>query len=130
MLLVAKDLLGKAVFAHVVPQKGVDQAQYSVDALVKDIAWLGYTRVSLRFGNEPAMLQLFGHALTEARLQIDSLDQLQFEHPNTYDPAENGEIEITAKQITWILRTDKLDLDQRIEREIPLDHPVMTWLVE
>ena len=47
-ILVAKDSLGKAVFAHVVPQKGVDPAHYSVDALVQDIAWLGYTRLSLR----------------------------------------------------------------------------------
>ena len=39
-LLVAKDSLGKAVFAYVVPQHGVDPAHYSVDALVKDIAWL------------------------------------------------------------------------------------------
>ena len=82
-LLVAKDSLGKAVFAHVVPQKGVDPAHYSVDALIKDIAWLGYTRLSLRSDNEPAILQLLKHALTEARLQIENLDQLQEEHPNT-----------------------------------------------
>ena len=45
--LVAKDSLGKAVFAHGVLQKGVDPAHYAVDALVRDIAWLGYTRLSL-----------------------------------------------------------------------------------
>ena len=75
-------------------------------------------------------MQLFKHALTEARLQIENLDQLQEEHPNTYDPAANGEIEATVKQVTGILRTNELDLERRIEREIPLDHPVMTWLVE
>ena len=40
-LLVAKDTRGKAIFAHVIPQKGVDQDHYSVDVLVKDILWLG-----------------------------------------------------------------------------------------
>ena len=55
-LLVAKDSLGKAVFAHVVPQKGVDPAHYHVDALIRDVAWLGYTRLSLRSDNEPAIL--------------------------------------------------------------------------
>ena len=76
-LLVAKDSLGKAAFAHVVPQKGVDPAHYSVDALVKDIAWLGYTRLSLRSDNEPAILQLLRHALIKARLQIENFEQLQ-----------------------------------------------------
>ena len=42
-LLVAKDSLGNAIFVHVVPPKGVDPAHYSVDALIQDIAWLGYT---------------------------------------------------------------------------------------
>ena len=79
-LLVAKDSLGKAAFAHVGLQKGVDPAHYSVDALIKDIAWLGYTRSSLRSDNELAILQLFKHALTEARLQIETLEQLHEEH--------------------------------------------------
>ena len=35
-----------------------------------------------------------------------------------------------VKQITGIIRTNKLDVEQRIQREIPVDHPVMTWLVE
>ena len=56
-ILVAKDSLGKAVFAHVVLQKGVDARLYSVDALVQDIAWPGYTRLSLRSDNEPAILR-------------------------------------------------------------------------
>ena len=41
-LLVAKDTRGKAVFAHVIPQKGVDEDHYAVDVLVKDVLWLGF----------------------------------------------------------------------------------------
>ena len=130
MLVVAKDALNKGVFAHVVSQKDVDPTHYSVDALVKDIAWLGYRRLSLRSDNEPAILQLLRHALTEARLQIEQLEQLVEEHPNTYDSAANGEVEAKVKQITGILRTNKLDFEKRIEREIPFDHPIMTWLAE
>ena len=129
-ILVAKDSLGKAVFAHVVLQKGVDPAHYAVDALVKDVAWLGYTRFSLRSDNEPAILLLLKHALTEPRFQIEQLKQVVQEHPNAYDHAANGETESTVKQVTGILRTNKLDLELRIQREIPLEHPVMTWLVE
>ena len=36
-ILVAKDLKGKAVFGHVVPQKGIDKDHFAVDALIKDL---------------------------------------------------------------------------------------------
>ena len=41
-VLVAQCQATKCVFSHVVPQKGVDQDNFAVDALVKDIKWLGY----------------------------------------------------------------------------------------
>ena len=100
------------------PQKGVDPAHYSVDALIQDVAWLGYTRLSLRSHNEPAILLLLKHALTEARYQIEQLEQVVQEHPNANDHAANGEIEATVNQITGIIRTNKLDGKQRIQREI------------
>ena len=70
-ILVAKDSLGKAVFTHVVPQKGVDADHYAVDVLMEDIGWLGYTALSLRSDNEPAILKLLRHAVTEARIRVD-----------------------------------------------------------
>ena len=41
IILVAKDL-GIAIFANVVPQKGIDQEHSVLDLLVEDIQWLGY----------------------------------------------------------------------------------------
>jgi hypothetical protein len=87
-LLIAKDARGKAVFAHVIPQKGVDQDHYSVDVLVKDVLWLGFREVFLKSDNEPATLKLLEHALTELMLDT-KLDQVAQEHPNTHDPAGN-----------------------------------------
>ncbi len=111
-ILVAKDSRGKATFMHVVPQKGVDQDHYAVDALVADVKWLGFQRVSLRSDNERAIVKLLQHALTEARFTIEGMDQAVEEHPNTYDSAGNGEIEATAKQLTGILRSNKFDLER------------------
>ena len=85
VILVAKDLMGKACFAHVVLQKGVDQDHFVVDVLVEDIQWLGYQTISLRSDNEPAILNLLRHALTEARLKVKELVQIQEEHPSVYD---------------------------------------------
>ena len=74
-LLVAKDIRGKAVFAHVIPQKGVDQDHYSVDAPVKDVQRLGYREVFLKSDNERAILKLLEHALTEIRMHARPVQQ-------------------------------------------------------
>jgi hypothetical protein len=109
-ILIAKDTRGKAVFSHVIPQKGVDQDHYSVDVLVKDVQWLGFREVFLKSDNEPAILKLLEHALTEIRMDV-KMDQVAQEHPNVYDPAGNGDVEATVKQLQGVLRTNKRDLD-------------------
>ena len=128
-ILIAKDTRGKAVFAHVIPQKGVDADHYSVDVLVKDVLWLGFREVFLKSDNEPAILKLLEHALTELRLDA-KLDQLAQEHPNVYDPSGNGEVEATVKQFQGILRTNKRDLEKRMGAKLPVEHPLFSWLVE
>ena len=44
-VLVAKDTRSKSVFAFAVPQKGIDQKRFAVDAIVESVLWLGYSRV-------------------------------------------------------------------------------------
>ena len=39
-------------------QKGVERHHFAVYILMKDIGWLGYTAISLRSDNEPAILKL------------------------------------------------------------------------
>ena len=80
-ILVAKDLKGKAVFGHVVPQKGIDKDHFAVDALIKDLKWLGYKKLGLRPDNEPAIIKLLEHSLTEARMEVVGLEQIYQEHP-------------------------------------------------
>ena len=129
-ILVAKDTMGKAVFAHVVPQKGIDLEHYAVDVLMKDINWLGYKKISLRSDNEKAIVKLLQHALTEARFEVPDLEQVIEEHPNVYDSSGNGDVESAVKSVTGVLRTNKLDMEQRIGMRIPQSHPLFSWLVE
>ena len=98
------------MFGHVVPQKGVDPHHFAVDILMKDIGWLGYTAISLRSDNEPAIFKLLRHAVTEARINVESVEQVLEEHPNPYDHAGNGEIEAAVKQFAGIIRTNKLEI--------------------
>ena len=46
-ILVVKDGKTKCLFAHGVPVKGVDPKRYVVDEVVKDVLWLGHSRVIL-----------------------------------------------------------------------------------
>ena len=57
-VLVAKCSATQCLFAHVVPQKGVDDEGYVVEQLKKDIAWLGHAKVVIRSDNEPAILRM------------------------------------------------------------------------
>ena len=43
-VLVVRCHKSKALFAHPVPQKGLDEKGYAIECMVKDIVWLGYPR--------------------------------------------------------------------------------------
>ena len=128
-ILIAKDTRGRAVFSHVIPQKGVDQDHYSVDVLVKDVLWLGFREVFLKSDNEPAILKLLEHALTELRRDT-KMDQLAQEHPNVYDPSGNGGVEATVKQFQGTFRPNKRDFETIMGATLPVAHPLFSWLVE
>ena len=129
-ILVAKESRGKSIFAHVVPQKGLDMDHYAVELLLQDLKWIGYQQISRRSDNERSILRLLEHAVTEARIELKGLDQVLEEHPNTYDSSGNGEIEVAAKSLTGILRTNKLGVEKRVGKTIPQVHPLFSWLVE
>ena len=50
--------MSRAVFAHAVPKKGVDEKRCSVNAVVDDVLWLGYAKVILKSDNELAIVKL------------------------------------------------------------------------
>ena len=58
------------------------------------------------------------------------IDQIFNEHPARYDSAGNGEVENAIRRFTGLLRTLKLCLEKRLQRRIPSEHKLMSWLVE
>ena len=79
-VLVAKGCRGKAVFAHVVLQKG-SEARYACDCFVEDIKWLGYCSLASRNDSEKAILAPFNATLKGLRLECGDLEKLQETHP-------------------------------------------------
>ena len=56
----------------------------------------GYTRVTLKSDNEPAIVKLLTEALRE--LRISGLEQVLEEHPPEYDPQSNGTAEKAVQE--------------------------------
>ena len=48
----------KAIFAHVVPCKGADKEGLVTDMIIRNVEWLGQTRLILKADNEPALQAL------------------------------------------------------------------------
>ena len=89
-ILVAHCQKTKCVFAHVVPQKGIDADRYAVDRLVRDIQWLGHPRIILKTDNEKAIVKLLTEVLKS--LRVAPVEQATQQHPAAYDPNSNGTI--------------------------------------
>ena len=126
-ILVIRDSRSKALFAHVVPVKGIDEKGFAVNALVEDIKWLGYSSVTLKSDNEPAIVKLLTEALRE--LRINGLSQILEEHSPEYDPQANGSAEVGVKLVKGHFRCLRSSLEEHLGHRIPVRHPLMTWLV-
>ena len=62
-----KGSMSQFVFAHVVPQKGVDEKRFAADSLVEDVRTLGYNHIVLTSDKEPAIKRLLEEPLKESR---------------------------------------------------------------
>ena len=76
------------MFAHVVPSKGIDEKGFAVDWLVQDVQGLGYSKVTLKSDNAPAIAKLLSEALRD--LRIHGLEQTMEEHLPEYDHGQMG----------------------------------------
>ena len=129
-ILVVKDSKSRSIFGHVVKRKGVEEDGYSVKRLKEDLEWLGYTKVILKSDGERAIVRLLRETLRAMKTSVVEMEQIAHEHPPPYDSRANGSVENACRQLKGQLRTLTLGLEQRIQKRIPPEHPIMSWLVE
>ena len=122
-----KDTRSKSVFAFAVPQKGIDQKRFAVDAFVESVLWFGYGRVILKSDNAPSIINLLQEAMRA--LKVKGIDQASEEHPPPYDPQANEAVEASVKQVQARLKTLKRCLERRIGKRIPHTHPITACVV-
>ena len=92
-ILVAREIVTRCTFAHVVKCKGVDDDRFSVDCLVRDVEWMGFARLMLRSDDEPAIVALLREALKSISVDVPAIEQIAEEHPPEHDPQANGAVE-------------------------------------
>ena len=128
--LIVKCRQSKAVFAHAVPCKGLDENGYVVQLITDDVKWLGHVRLVLKSDGENAITALVEESLKAIRIQVENLEQITTERPPPYDSQSNGATENAVRNLRGHFRTMRLDLESRLERKIPVDHALMHWMVE
>ena len=52
------------------------------------------------------------------------------EHPAPYDSKANGAVENAVEQVQGLARTFEIALEWAIGKSVPLEHPVIVWMVE
>ena len=119
----------KAVFAHVVPCKGVDEDDYVANVVIKDLEWLGHTAMILKADNERALQALVTRVIRIATAKCQTLEQVAKEHPARYDSQSNGLVEVGVMLVRGFFRTLKLCFESRIEKRVPEDHAIVPWLL-
>ncbi len=128
--LVVRCFATKVVLAHVVPYKGVGEDDTVAEMVVEDIAWLGHTRVIVKADGEPALQSLIRRVLEIAKVDCKDLEQLSKEDPAAYDSQSNGGTEVGVRMIRGLFRSIKLCLEERLNKFIPIDHPVVGWMLQ
>lgn len=120
----------RVIFAHVVPCTGADEQGIVADMVVYDIDWLGQTPTTLNADNGPPAQALARQALELAKVEGVELEHATHEGPPASGSQANGGTEVGVRVTRGMLRTLKLRLGQRLDKHIPVDHPVVAWLLE
>ena len=109
-----------AIFGHVVPCKGADEEGLVTDMIIRDVEWLGHTRLILKADNEPALQALVKAALQMIKIDCKHVEQVSADATPTYDSQANGGIEVGIRIIRGILGTVEMCLEHRVDRYLCL----------
>ena len=96
--------------------------------LVEDVEWLGYSQIIFNSDNELAITPVLRETLES--IKVSTVDQAMEEHPAPYDSKTNGAVGNAVKQVQGLARTLEIGFERAISQTIPLEHPVIAWMVE
>ena len=122
-VLVIKERKSQMVSATVVLQKG-RWHEAAQNAVIDFIRKLGYKRVIIKSDQEPALIDLVKAVAENWEGEVVK------EHSPAHESQSNGFIERAVQSIVGQARVIKTALERRTESDIPIDHPIVTWIFE
>ena len=80
----------------------------------------------IRNDNEPDLLQVVDRALVALKTKGVTSSS---EGSVPYDPQSNSAAENAVRLPKWPIRANLLSLERQIQASIPVDQPILAWLV-
>ena len=128
-VLVVRDRKSKALFAHLVPSKGVEHF-YPEHALVRDIKFLGYPSVVIKSDQAPAIKALAEAVKNSFAAKGGVRVQLENSPKGDDHGKSNGEAEAAVEITQGLCRTYKDACEKGLGELIDPRSPFLGWLVE
>ena len=107
-----------------VPKKGHDP--HAIKMIAREIRISGYSKLTLKSDQEPAIRELLDAVKRERTEPID----IMLEESPVGEHKSNGEVENTAQVIQGQVRTLRLGIQARYQTILRSDHPIMPWLIK
>ena len=116
-----------AASANGVPRKGADAKGYAVECMRQNVLWPGHSRMTIRSGNEPALVHVVERAIAALKMSGDL--HVVEEGSVPYDHQTTGAAESAVCLAKGMFKALLLGLEREIKARIPLDHPIIPWLL-
>ena len=125
-ILLIKDRLSKSIWAHPVPNRGLQPSMHGSEVLLKAIKETGYKRLTLKSDQEPSIRALCNDVQNKFSGEI-----VPEASPKESHEKSNGEAEATVKQVHGLVRTLREFLMFKLGNvDIPPKQPGLAWMVE
>ena len=130
-VLVCRLYPARALFAVVCESKGEDE--FTIVQLAKFIKDSGYRKIIYRSDQEPAIRALFEATFIRSQREGECynphLEQFVPEASAVGESQSNGKAENAVQRLEDMVRTYKAALEGRLKCKIPIDSPIMDWMV-
>ena len=124
-ILVARDSRSRVCAAIPVPQKGLDNDDWSLNECLRFLEFLGYTNVVLKSDQEKALSALMRKIRTHRGDQTQTMQ----ENSPVGDSKSNGLVERAIQTVQGQIRTLRSALEARLGVKIKPTSPVFAWIV-
>ena len=123
---VLRDRKSKAIFAHLLPHKGVAYSSFPERAILRNLAFLGYKRLVLKSDQESSLKALREAVANGYPAEVTCEDAPKGDAHGQ----SNGEAERAVQTIQGMVRTLVSHIEEKTGQPLGNTSPVIAWAVE